>query len=508
LSRERPTPAPAASPPPGSGGAAPSSSGRIEERAIVNTLYNSGGEIAGRLASLLLFAVAGHVLGESGLGAFVFAVAVLGFVMVPVDLGLDRYLLRAVAVDRSAADRLFFDVLALKLALALPLFAVALLVLHLIGYSHQTQATTLVLAPGVFCDSVARTQFAVFLAHERSGPRAFADATQRICSAALGIAALKAGLGVVSLGASYSIGSLIGVVIGFVLLPRTVGMPARGVSLRSWRALAAYSLPFATQDVFTVLLAKADVLILSLLATQAVVGSYGAAYRLFESTLFVTFALVGAYAAMFTYLGPESDPPLRSAYQRAVKLSLVLLTPIAVAFVTLGGPICRLIYGPAFSSAALPLGILGPAVILLGVITLTISLMVSRESPRRMVPVTAAMAALNIAVNLVLIPLYGAAGAAAAMLATEIVYAAWILRIATRAVGGLRWLPTVVGAGAAGAAMTALALALRGAPVVAAAAGVVVYAVVVLAVERLVNPADVELIRSVVGRRRPSRRRD
>src|SRR5262249_40359089 len=51
------------------------------ERAILNTAYRSGGEIVGRLASLLLFAYAGRQLGQHGLGAFVFAIAFTGLVM-------------------------------------------------------------------------------------------------------------------------------------------------------------------------------------------------------------------------------------------------------------------------------------------------------------------------------------------------------------------------------------------------------------------------------------------
>src|SRR5207245_749791 len=156
--------------------------------------------------------------GQNGLGAFVFAVAYMGFVMVGVDIGLDRYLLRAVARERAAADRLFFNVIGLKVALAVPLFVVGFVVLHQLGYHHQAEATAWALAPGVLSDSLARTQLGLFLAHERGGPPSLVDAIQRICSAALGIAALKAGYGWVAVAVTYSAGSAIGVVIGFVLL--------------------------------------------------------------------------------------------------------------------------------------------------------------------------------------------------------------------------------------------------------------------------------------------------
>ncbi|HWX44316.1 MAG TPA: flippase [Solirubrobacteraceae bacterium] len=478
----------------------------VGERAVANTLYRSVGEIVGRLASLVLFAAVARRLGENGLGAFVFAMAYLGFVMVAVDLGLDRYMLRVIARAHSAADDVFFNVIALKLALAVPLFTLTLAGLHLVGYDSQAQATALVLAPGVFADSVARTQSSLFAAQERGGPPSLADAIQRICSAALGIGALQAGYGVVGVGAAYSAGSLIGVAIGFALMQRTLGVPTRAISRRGWLALAAGSIPFAAQDTFAVLLARMDTLLLALLATQAAVGRYGAAYRLFESTFFIAYALTGAFSAMYTYLGPDSDPPLRFVFQRSIKLSLVLLTPLAITFAVLADPICRSIYGQTFVSAAQPLRILAPCVVLMGVVILATSLMVSRENPRRMVPVAAAMAAINIAINLVLIPLYGDAGAAGAMLATTVVYAAWIMRMSARIIGPIAWCHTLAGALAAGIGMTCTGLLLKGDLLAALLASTAVYMIALLTVERLVNPLDVAFVVRMVRRRLPSGR--
>jgi O-antigen/teichoic acid export membrane protein len=467
----------------------------------MNTAYRSGGEIVGRFASLVLFAAAGRNLGQSGLGAFVFAVVFTGFVMIPVNLGLDRYTLRMIAAERSSAHGLFYNVLALKFALAVPLFLLSFLGLHIVGASSQAQATAWVLAPGVFCDSVARTQLAVFSAHERSGPPAAADTIQRVLSAVLGIIALRLGYGVVSVGVTYSIGSLIGVVIGFALMKRTIGVPGWMMSHRAWPVLASRSLPFAAQELFSSLLAMLDTLILSVLGTQAGVGRYGAAYRLFESTLFISNALVGAFSAMYTYLGPDSNPPLHLVYQRSIKLSVTLLMPLSVAFVVLAVPICRLIYGPAFVPAAVPLRILGPGVVLIGFVTLTTSLLVSRGDPRRMASLSAIMVAANLALNFILIPFFNVAGAATAMLATEVIFAVWIARRALHAVGQIEWLATIAGSLVAGAAMAAVALPLQDNLPAALAAGTVAYLAVLLAVEWLVSPIDVVFVAGMVRRR-------
>jgi O-antigen/teichoic acid export membrane protein len=265
------------------------------------------------------------------------------------------------------------------------------------------------------------------------------------------------------------------------------------------------SAPFAVQDTFSVMLARMDTLILSVLATQAAVGRYGAAYRLFESSFLIIYALTAAFTALYTRLGPTSEPPLRFVFQVSIKAALVLLMPLAIAFVFLAGPVCSLIYGSTFASAA-PLSILGPGVALMGVINLTVSLLVSNEDPRRVVALTGAVAALNIGLNLLLIPIYGDEGAAAAMLATEVIYAAWVMRRAWRLLEGLEWPGMLAGALVASAVMIATTLPLRGSLPAALAAGVPAYLVALLLVERRFSPLDVAFAARLVRRRLGARR--
>lgn len=475
------------------------------ERAIKNTAYRTAGEITGRFASLLLFAQAGRSLGENGLGAFVFAVVFTSIVMIPVNLGLDRYTLRCIAAERSTAGGLFFNVLALKLAIGVPMFGFSFLALHFTGASHTAQQTSWVLAPGVFCDSINRTQLAVFAANERNGPPAAADMINRLLSAGLGIAALRIGYGVVSVGVTYSIGSASAVVIGIVLMRRTIGIPVGTLHHRAWPALASRSLPFFAQDVFGTLLSMLDTFILSVLATQTDVGRYGAVYRVFESTYFIPGALVGAFSAMYTYLGPDSNPPLNSVYQRSIKLAVTLMMPLSVVFMVLPAKICRLIYGPAFGSAATALRILGPGVVLLGVVTLTISLMVSRGQPGRTATLSGIMVAVNIALNLTLIPLFTVAGAATAMLATEVIFTAWIGYRAVKMVGHIEWTSMLVAPLVASVAMAAVAALLHSNLAAALVASSTAYLAVLLVVDWLISPRDVVFVAGMVRRRLMSR---
>ena len=464
------------------------------KRAIRNTVLRSGGDIVGKLASLVLFAVMARELSATDLGVFVFGLAFLQIATLPLDLGFDPYMLRRIAKERESIHTLFFDVISLKLVLTVPILAIAAGLLLVADYSELTRQVVAILAIGFVFETLADTIHAVFLAHERNGLIAAVVVVQRVAGAVAGLAVLAAGHGVVAVAVTYSGAAAIGLVMAALLLARRIGLPRRIVSTRGWPRLTAMSLPFGLQDLFSVMLFRLDTVILSLMATQAAVGRYGAAYRLLEASLFITYALMGAFVPMYTYLDDKSEPTVGGAFERSVKLALVVLVPIAAVFGVLAEPICRLLFGAGLEDAAEPLRYLAPVVALIGVVTLASALVVSRDNPMIIVWTTAAIVVVNVALNIALIPGLDETGAAIAMLASEVALLLIVGPLASRAVGGVRWLRTITGPLVAGAVMIPLLLVLDAVPLLAVAVASVAYLLILAFVERLVAPRDVELV--------------
>jgi O-antigen/teichoic acid export membrane protein/peptidoglycan/xylan/chitin deacetylase (PgdA/CDA1 family) len=484
--------------------AQPSSAGhQAGERAARNTTVRAAAEIAGKLATFVLFAALTRAVGQKGVGQYVIALAFMQITTLPIGVGTDQYLLRQVARDRANLDRLFFNILALKLALTVPVLTVALLVLNLIGYDTRTREAAYVLTVGLLLTLIGKTFEGVFNGTERGDLLALSLVVQRIVTAVMGLALLAAGYGVVAVAASYSAGSAVGVLTSGLVLRRHIGIPGGKVDRRTWPGLVTTSFPFAIQDVFNLLLFRLDAVILSLLATQAAVGRYGSAYRLLESTLFVAWALEGAFTAMYAYLGRDSDPTVGSVFQRSIKVSLVLLLPVAVPLIVLAEPICVVVFGADFRAAADPLRLLAPVVVIICVVVLSGSLISSRLGPRRLVPIAAMATALNTGLNLALIPSLDDSGSALAMLITEIVFVGFTMRLATREVGGIDWRATFVAPLTAGLAMAGSMLALMQLPLVALAVGAIVYVAVFVMLERRISPADLSFVEGLVRRSLP-----
>ncbi len=484
--------------------ALPSSAGRrAGERAARNTTVRAAAEIAGKLATFVLFAGLTRAVGQEGVGSYVIALAFMQVATLPIGVGTDQYLLRQVARDRGNLDRLFFNIIGLKLSLTVPVLTVALVVLNLIGYDTRTREAAYVLTVGLLLNLIGKTFEGVFNGTERGDLLALSLVVQRIVTAVVGLTLLAFGYGVVAVAASYSVGSALGVLTSGLVLRKHIGIPGGKVDRRTWLGLVTTSFPFAIQDVFNLLLFRLDAVILSLLATQTAVGRYGSAYRLLESTLFVAWALEGAFTAMYAYLGRESAPTVGSVFQRSIKVSLVLLLPVAIPLMVLAEPICVLVFGADFRAAADPLRLLAPVVVIICVVVLSGSLISSRLGPRRLVPIAAMATALNTGLNLALIPSLDDSGSALAMLITEIVFVGFTMRLATREVGGIEWRATFVAPLAAGLAMAGTMLALMQLPLVAMAAGAIVYVAVFVTLERRISPGDLSFVEGLVRRSLP-----
>lgn len=476
----------------------PNVSHRVGQRAARNTAIQATGEIVGSLASAALFFAMTRRLGQSEVGVYVTATAFVVITMVIVDLGLDRFVTREVARRREAARELFWNVLTLKVALAVPIFALAFGVIHALPYARETRQTAYVLAAAVLFHSLMIMVRSFFVAYEQGKPIAALIVFQRILAAALGFLVLGLGGGVRTIAISYAVSTFAGFLLALLLAYRLMERFPLRIEPRRQRRLLRIGLPYVSQDIFTVLLFRLDAMLLAGLATQAAVGRYGAAYMLMDAFAFVTVSLTGSFAAMYAYLDEHTEPTVSRVYESSLRFSLALLVPVAVTLTTLALPVCKLLFGPDFESAGDPLRLLAPVIVLLSVSALSSSLVISRRSPRVMVAITAVTVAVNVALNVILIPGHKDDGAALAMLITAVVYASLALTAAARTVGRPRALVTVAAPLLSGLVMALVMVGLEHRLALAVLAGTLVYVVSLAGLERVINPSDFAFVRDLV----------
>ena len=263
------------------------------------------------------------------------------------------------------------------------------------------------------------------------------------------------------------------------------------------RAAAAIGLT----SVFAVILFRVDMTMLAAFEPKDVVGDYGAAYRLLEATLFVSWSVSSAVYPVFSRLTPTSTPPVGFIFERGVKLGTALTLPLAAGALVLADPLIETLYGEEYERAATALRLLAPAIALYPLCYVAGSLLVSQHRQRVMLGVYAVVAAENVLANLVLIPWLSLNGAALGTSISTALVAVALVVFTQRLAGGVDWRRVATGPAVATLTAAGTMLILRDSFPAAVVAGGVVYVGVLYAAERLLYPDDARAVLDLLPRR-------
>ncbi len=467
-----------------------------------NAALRAAAEVVGKLGTVLLFAVIARRLGASVLGDYVFATSLAQIVWAIAGFGLDRMMLRDIARDRGAIDREFFDITVLKALAGITGVGIAAGAVALLGYSERVIALVAIVGVTLVLGMVLASPQIVFQAYERMEYYFYSQVPNKLLAALAGLAVVLAGGTIVAVAWSLLAAAVVSVVVGMWLLYRNFARPQVRIAPRGWPGVIRSSTPFGLQEVFGQIVFRIDIVLLSLLSSATVVGFYGASYRLLEATLFLAWSVGTSVLPMFSYLKPGDSPSLAEVYEGSLKLITVVMVPIAVPLLVCASAIIDLVYGlPQYEASVDVLRWLAFAIVAFGAGHIAGILVLVRRRGRLTVYGTAFCAVFNIVLNLVLIPPYGANGAAAATLATEIVLASIAIVLARRPVGWPSPWRVAGGPFVAGAAMAGAMLPFAGSLAIALPLGVVVYLAVLYGFERRSLGGDADFVRSLLRSR-------
>ena len=475
------------------------SAGRI----LANTGFRAIADVGSKVASIALYVVMARQLGNAAFGVFTFGFAFVTLVTTLANMGQPAILTREVARDHRRLHDYFANTLSLQLVLGVPALLLALGVYTAVGFESGARNVVLLLGFAVVAECLMSTCFATFQAFERLVYIPIVLIAQRWLTAGVGIAALVLGAGVETVSVIYLVGALGALALALYYLFTRVARPRLEVRLKRWWPLMRVALPVGIAGVFATILFRVDVALLGWFEDDAVVGDYGAAYRLLESTLFISWSIGTAVYPVFSRLSRTSETTIGEVFDGALKLGVALTLPLAVGAAVLAGPLIELLYGSEFEDAALPLALLAPTIVLYPPTYIAAYVLISQDRQKTLAWVYGAVAIVNIGLNLVLIPEYSLDGAAFVTSFSQLLCGAIMMTLALRASGRLD-VGTILGGPVLASALAAGAMALLYDEIlIAVPASVLVYAAALALFERRFHPRDYERVTRFV-RRRPA----
>jgi len=402
-------------------------------RVVANMFAKGTSFLVEKGAQFVLMVIAGRALGTSGFGRFSFAsnlAVILAFVA---DLGLTTWTTRALSRAPEQAVSVLGTGLRLRLRASVPV-VLALCGVALAVDDRGLAVAVLALGAAYLARGLCDHARAVFRAHERLGDEGKLNAAIALLATAGGVLGLASGGGLPLLALGVMVGTLAGGAYGFALLGRNYGRwaapPDRALVGRMLREAA----PFWLAGGFTLIYARADVLLLEPLSSYAEVGAYRAAGQLVEVVKQLPVLLMTATFPQLARAFHESKADL-ARVERVIAAILVGGGVIVGAVLAVAAdPIVGRLFGADFARAAPALRVLALSVPLTFVNCGVLHFFVARDRGTLNLVFAAAMVVINPLANLLLDRRLGAVGAATATVITEAallaccVYALRVLR--------------------------------------------------------------------------------
>jgi O-antigen/teichoic acid export membrane protein len=388
-------------------------------RVVANMFAKGTAYAVERAAQLGLVVIAGRTLGEAGFGRFAFASNLAVLLTFATDLGLTIWTTRALSRAPEQGAAVLGTGLRLRLAAAVPVL-LAFGAVALIVDSGGLAVAVLALGVAYLARGLGDHARAVFRAHERLADEGRLNAVTALLATAGGITGLLAGargLGALSIG--IMAGTLAGAIYGFVLLGRNYGPWAGPPDWTLARRMLREAAPFWLAGAFTLLYARADVLLLRPLASDAEVGAYRAAGQMVEVVKQLPVLLMTATFPQLARTFQQSKAELLRVERSLAGLLLAGGVLAGAVLAVAAAPIVGLLFGPSFASAVPALRLLAVAVPLQFVNCGLLHFFIARDRGMVNLALAAAMALISAATNLLLDRRLGALGAATATVITE-----------------------------------------------------------------------------------------
>jgi O-antigen/teichoic acid export membrane protein len=366
---------------------------------------------------VVLLLMARH-LSVGRMGEFFFAVAVASFLALFTELGTHNYLIRRVANEPGDAARALSEVLSLRL----PVMGLVFLLLNgaVAVVEPELLRTMLLTSIFVLLQELYYSFGAAFLGLRRVGLRVATGLGAQILLAILVAAAVAAGSGLATILLAYVGSSLALVVVAAVAARRWVGPFRPVLDSNRWRAVAVAAAPLFALGAVGWLHSKVDTMMLGVLGSYEAVASYEVAYKFFEVSRFAIRPIAMIFFPLCAGLVAAGDWPALRRLTRRIMLSVVALGLAAAAFVL---PLAELLivslFGTTYQSSTgvLQVLFLGAPALYSGMVGVFVATAMRQE--RKALILTAICLLANVVANAIVIPLWGALGAAWTTVATE-----------------------------------------------------------------------------------------
>jgi O-antigen/teichoic acid export membrane protein len=424
--------------PPDSAGAIPTAASQhpadAGETAIRGGAIRIVGYVGGVIVSLAAATILVRHLGIIDFGRYATVTSLIAIVGGVTEAGISLYGIREFQA-RSDEDRrrLMADLLGMRLALTLIGIACATAFALAVGYREVLVLGTLAVGVGLLIQVTADVMSVPLQAQLRLGSMSIVDLSRRVVALALIGALALLGAGLLPL-LCVSIGSgLAALTLLMRLVRSSLTLEAR-FDWRSWRALFVETLPSAIAMSIGAVYFYVTVIVMSLIASATQTGLFATSFRVTQVALGIPILLLTAIFPLMSRERTDWTSGAGEMVGKVFKVAAICGVWMSLAMLLGASFILEVVAGGQGRGAVSVLRIQG-AVLTVSFISASSALtLISMRRFRPMIVTSACALALNVVLDLVLVPALGARGGALADVITETIAAIVLTAVVIHAV--------------------------------------------------------------------------
>jgi len=378
------------------------------------------GKILGDGFTFLLFIILSRDFGQEGIGEYSLAMAITGFFAAISEFGLYHYSIKEMSRCQGALGDYYGKILSVRIILSVGVFLLLLAFLPFCPFSTETKIIIGLIGAYQIIYMIMDGYCALFVASEEMRVAGMLEFSLRMIIALSGIGICLLGGNLLQVTIAFPAVTLLLTIATHKLASREHGKPCLAISRESFIHIIRSSATYATANILFILSARIDVILLGFYLGAAAAGIYNVAYRLIFIFMVIThFASVSIFP-LASRLFIESRDNFFAFYQNTLNLLILICIPASLILWLAAPDIITIFFGAEFKQSIIILRILAPLFFLTMMENILATFLMSCEKEKERTTGYWLTAWTNIIGNLILIPLYGCAGAAIATLISKV----------------------------------------------------------------------------------------
>ncbi|MFC1668539.1 flippase [Chlamydiota bacterium] len=398
-------------------------------------------------SSILLFFImifAARFLGDADFGRYSFALAFVALFQVLADWGLSYASTIEIARDPAKGKEYLGNILGFQLISCILISILIILISQFMNIPSLTRTIIYLQVCIMILRSYKITFRMLFKAYERFDLEALTLFFERGSILIISFFVLYTGHGLIPFVLVFLGVRIIDLILTITLSQKKVISAIPQFNFGLWKDLFKKGFPFVLSYTLIFIFFQIDTVMLGLMRTVQEVGWYNAPFRIIEGLLvipaIISYALLPTLSQAHTF----SKDAVISLYKRGSKYLLLLALPLIVTCIIGAGKIIPLIFGSEYMPSIRIFQLLMPALLFLFLSNLGFTVISCINRQKIVITRALVCVGINITLNALLIPRYGAQGAALATCITEAIFFMFFALYLAKHGYGFRWSPVSI----------------------------------------------------------------